>query len=95
MKTHLSVTFVLLSTVLSLPVLSSTEKNTQSMSSCASLLPKDQSFTLEFATQIDTSNGKIRFHDGALSLSDATKEENPELKKAIKPFIDCIKPLIK
>ena len=84
--------FIGVLTVGALTVNAKVEGNT--IESCSALLPAGYMFTMNLAGTIDTSSDK-RELKANLSLSDGTKNENPEMQAAVKPFLNCVAPLIK
>jgi hypothetical protein len=66
--------------------------------SCSSLLPADGQYELKITANIsrgkvETFNGKIEISDGKMKESDP-KEKN-EVSKKLKPYIECVKALVK
>ena len=65
-----------------------------SIESCVHLLPAGHTFTMSINGVIDTTS-ENRELKVKLDLSDETSAENPEIREAAKPFLNCAMPLIK
>lgn len=65
-----------------------------SVEACARLLPPGKDFKLNMYSTIDTngSDPKIKVK---VDMSDGSKKEDPALKTAVKPFLNCVMPLMK
>lgn len=61
---------------------------------CATLLPGGYSFTLNISGYIDTKSEQ-RELNGSFSIIEDSGADGVQMKKALRPFIECVQPLIK
>lgn len=66
----------------------------KSLKECSELLPKGHTFKYSISGEVDTTDAKYDFKV-KMDLTDGSGEPNPELEKAVKPYIKCVSKLIK